>query len=324
MHLFVFLFVYWIEDLEIKFNYNNEIMRKIWLFGVVIAMAVLSACSYWGPCVDGTGPVVDEIRETGSFTAVTNTGSFDVYVTRSDDFSVVVRAQESLIPIIETYVSGNTLIVKFRNNTCVRSNSNVEVLVSMPETEELALDGSGRVFADLVSSPEVEISNVGSGSIEIDTIISGSLILDNAGSGHIETKENYAELVDLYQSGSGAILAGILIGAVEVDIRHNSSGGIMAVIHDVVEVDVVMSGSGWVELSGYGEFAEYSLSSSGSIDAFDMEISAVEAANSGSGDIYVWALDLLNASISGSGDIVYKGNPEVTIRDTGSGNVRPY
>lgn len=299
-------------------------MRKIWLLGIVVAAAALSGCSYFGPCVDGSGPVLDEIRETGDFTAVKNTGSFDVYVTRSDDFSVVVRAQESLIPIIETNVSGNTLIIEIRNNTCIRSSANIEVHVAMPETEALSLDGSGRVFADMVSSSEVEISNSGSGFMLIDSTICGSLVMDNSGSGHIEVDENFADFVDLFQSGSGSILAGIINDAGEVDIRHSSSGEISAVILDVLELDVVMNGSGRIELSGFGDFAEYLLGSSGRIDAFDMEMLDVGASNNGSGHIFVWASEVLDATITGSGDIVYMGNPEVSIRDTGSGSVRPY
>jgi len=299
-------------------------MKKIWLFGAVLATAILSGCSYFGPCVDGSGPVIDEVREAVDFTGVRNSGSFDVYVTRADSFGVVVEAQESLISIIETYVSGNTLIIELKNNTCIRSNSDIEVHVSMPETEELSLNGSGRMFADMVSSPEVEISNSGSGYMEIDSIMSGSLILDNSGSGQIEVNDNYADFANIYQSGSGSILAGNVIGAVEVDIRHSSSGRISAVILDVVELDVILNGSGRVELSGYGEFAEYSLNSSGRIDALDMEISDVHATSSGSGDIYVWASDLLDATITGSGDIVYKGDPDITVRITGSGNLKSY
>jgi len=324
MHLFIFSLVYLIEDLELKFNYNKEMMKKIWFLGLVLAAAALTGCNYWGPCIDGTGPVVDEVRETGSFTAVTNTGSFDVYVTNSDDFKVLVRAQESLIPVVETHVAGGTLIIETEGNSCYRSSFPVEIHISMPETEGLALEGSGRVFAGMVSSSEVEISNSGSGYLEIDTTISGSLILDNSGSGHIEVMENNAEIVDLYQSGSGSILAGNMNAAGEVDISHSSSGRINAVILDVLQLDVVMSGSGRIELSGYGESAEFSLSSSGRIDAIDMQISAVDAANSGSGNIYVWAEDLLDATVTGSGDIIYLGNPQVTIRDTGSGSVRPY
>ena len=299
-------------------------MRKIWLFGVVLATVALSGCDYWGRCVDGSGPVLEEIRETGDFTGVRNTGSFDVYVTRGDGFSVVVRAQENLIPIIETFVSGNTLIIELENNTCIRSNSDIEVHVSMPETEELSLTGSGRMFADMISSSEVEISNSGSGYMEIDSIMSGSLILDNSGSGHIEVNDNFTDLANIYQSGSGSVLAGNIIGAVEVDIRHSSSGRISAIILDVVELDVILNGSGRIELSGYGEFAEYSLSSSGRIDALDMEISDVQATNSGSGNIYIWASDLLDATITGSGDIIYMGDPVITVRITGSGNLRSY
>jgi hypothetical protein len=299
-------------------------MRKIWLFGVVLATTALSGCNYFGRCVDGSGPVVDEVRETGYFTSVNNTGSFDVYVTRSESLGVLVRAQESLIPIIKTYVSGNTLIIEIESNTCIRSNSHVEVHVSMPETEALALTGSGRVFADRISSAEVEISNSGSGYMEIDSTNSESLVLDNSGSGYIEVGHSNANHADLLQSGSGSILDGNIIGAGEVDIRHSSSGRISAVILDVVELDVIMSGSGRVELSGDAEVADYSLNSSGRIDALEVEVSDVDAINTGSGNIYVWATDLLDATITGSGDIIYLGNPELSISITGSGNVRPY
>ena len=299
-------------------------MRRIWFFGIVLAAAALSSCTYWGRCVDGVGPVVEEVRQTGEFNSVRNTGSFDVYVTQSDEISVIVRAQESLIPIIETNVSGGTLIIEIRDNNCIRSNSNVEVHVTMPETEELALNGSGRVFADMLSSADVEISNSGSGYMVIDSTMSESLVIDNSGSGSIEVGDSYADYLDLFQSGSGSILCENVYGPAEAGIRHSSSGRITATILDVVELDASINGSGRIELAGYGTFAEYSLSSSGRIDAFDMEMSDVEATSSGSGDIFLWASDLLDATITGSGDIVYMGNPQVTIRVTGSGNVRPY
>lgn len=299
-------------------------MKNIWLFGIVLSAAVLSGCTYWGRCVDGAGPVVEEIRETGYFTGVRNTGSFDVYVTRSDEIRVEVKAQESLIDIIETRVAGNTLIIELRNNTCIRSSLKIEVHVSMPETEELALDGSGRVFADMLSSAEVKISNSGSGNMQIDSTMSESLALNNSGSGSIDVGDSYTDNMDIMQSGSGSIQCANVSGPAEVDIRHNSSGRISAVILDVVELDAMISGSGEIELAGYGEFAEYALSSSGRIDAFDMEMSDVEAISSGSGNIFLWASDLLDATITGSGDIVYMGEPQVTVRVTGSGNVRPY
>ena len=299
-------------------------MRRIWLFGVVLATAVLSGCFFNGPCIDGVGPVTVEQREVGYFTGVTNTGSFHVYVTHSDNFSVEVRAQESLLGIIETYVSGSTLIIETENNSCYRSGSPIEVHVSMPETEALMLSGSGRVFADMLSSLEVEISNSGSGHMEIDSVITETLALSNSGSGYIEVTTSFVSEVDAVQSGSGSILCGTLFGTNEVDIRHSSSGRISAILIDGVDLDVVLSGSGRVELNGDMQVADYSLNSSGRIDALDLEVSDVDATNTGSGNIFAWATDLLDATITGSGDIIYRGNPSINITITGSGNVRSY
>ena len=299
-------------------------MRKIWLLGVVLATAALSGCFYYGPCVNGSGPVITELREVGYFTGVTNTGSFDVYVSRSESFSVEVRAQENLVPIIETYVSGSKLIVETENNTCYKSSSPVEVHVSMPETDLLTLAGSGRVFADMVASTEVEISNSGSGYMEIDSLVTETLALGNSGSGYVGVTVNYVNEVDVMQSGSGSILCGTLFGTNEVDIRHSSSGRVSGMLIDGVVIDVVMSGSGRVELSGDAEVAEYSLNSSGRIDALELEVSDADATNTGSGNIYVWATDLLDATITGSGDIIYLGDPLLSISISGSGNVRPY
>ena len=292
--------------------------------GIVFAMAALSGCFYYGPCVNGSGPVIGELREIGEFTRVVNSGSFDVYVTRSDTFGVEVVAQENLIPIIETYVSGSKLIIETESNGCYKSSSPVKVYVSMPQTEALSLTGSGRVFADVLTSTEVEIFNSGSGYMEIDSVETESLVLGNFGSGNIGVDISYTYEVDATQSGSGTILCGTLIGASEVDIRHSSSGHVSAVIVDGVVIDVLMSGSGRVELSGYVEVAEYSLNSSGRIDALDLESSDVDASNTGSGNIFVWATDLLDATVTGSGDIIYRGDPAITVRITGSGNVRSY
>jgi hypothetical protein len=298
-------------------------MRKIWLMGIVVAMATLSGC-YSGPCIDGSGPVVNEIREASGFTGVTNTASFTVYVTRADSFRVEVIAQENLLPVIETYVSGRTLIIQTHNNTCYRSGLPVEVHITMPESELLSLEGSGEIYADLLTSVEVEISNSGSGIIEVDSVFAESLIVSNAGSGYIALEGSYAVNVEAIQSGSGAILCGTLMGTSEVKIRHSSSGHVSAIVLDGVLTDVDMSGSGRINLSGELVEAEYALNSSGRIDALDLMASDVNASNTGSGDIYLWATEFLDATITGSGDIIYQGNPQLTIRITGSGKIRSY
>jgi len=291
--------------------------------GLYFAIITLSGC-YSGPCVDGTGPLISEVRGLEGFTGVTNTASFNVYVKHAEDFHVEVLAQENLLAIIETFVSGNTLVIRTDDNSCYRSSLPVEIYISMPETELLALEGSGRVIADRLVSSEVEVSNSGSGRMEVDSVWAEDLLISNDGSGSISVDGSFTDFADAIQSGSGEIHCGKLMGTCEVRIRHSSSGRVSAIIPDGILIDVDMSGSGRIELNGDLVEAEYSLNSSGRIDALELMAQDVEAMNTGSGNIYLWASEFLEATITGSGDIIYQGDPQLSIRITGSGNIRSY
>jgi hypothetical protein len=168
----------------------------------------------------------------------------------------------------------------------------------------LRLTGSGKVKADVAVSPEVEISNSGSGYISVDG--------------------TYTDEANMVQSGSGTIVGGFFFGTADLGIRHSSSGQIHATVLDGTVVDVILSGSGKVELAGDAVLAEYILNSSGRVDALNFEVPDVDATNTGSGHIFVWAIDFLDATITGSGDIIYRGSPAVSSTITGSGSVRPY
>jgi len=292
--------------------------------GVWALMLTLAGCYYSGPCVNGSGPVTSELRSISDFSGVVNAGSFEVVVSRADNFGVEVVAQENLLPIIETYVSGSTLIVQTKNNTCYKSSSPVAVYVSLPELDRLSLTGSGKVLADLADSPEVSISNSGSGWMELDTVYAESCVISNSGSGYIRIAKTYTHEADMVQSGSGTIAGGIFSGTADLGLRHSSSGLISASLLDGTRVDVILSGSGKVELAGDAVLAEYRLSASGRLDALYLEVSEVDAIHSGSGNIFLWAKDFLDATLTGSGDIIYRGDPTLSKTITGSGQVRPY
>lgn len=290
-------------------------------FGLTVAF---TGCYYYGPCLNGSGPVTSEFREVTIFNGIHNTGSFSVYVAKDEDYSVEVVAQENLLPIIETYVSGYTLTVKTRNGTCFRTNSPVEVYVTLPELDYLKLSGSGRLEADVASGQVVECSNSGSGYLRLDTAVTPQFEAGNSGSGTVQLEEIYAGEVTLDNSGSGTVDGGIVFGPEHLSIRHSSSGRIRASVEVAAAVDAMLSGSGRVELYGDAAVAEYRLTSSGRIDALELVTSEVEATTTGSGKIFLYATDYLDATITGSGDIIYRGNPEIRVRITGSGRLHPY
>jgi hypothetical protein len=298
--------------------------RGIIITAAVALLGTLTGCYYFGPCIDGSGPVRSEIREITGFSGVNNTGSFNVYVNRSDEYRVEVKAQENLIPIIETYLSGHTLIVQTKDGTCFRSDSPVEVYVSLPELEELTLSASGKLIAESAHTSMLECVNSGSGHLVIDTVVAHDFTAGNSGSGTITIGEVTSTEVGYYQSGSGTIDGGTLFSSTELKIRHSSSGRIRTTLIDGTLVDVVLSGSGKIDLFGVAATAKYTLNASGKIDALELMAEDVEATNTGSGNIYVYATDFLDAEITASGNIIYRGDPVVNYRITGSGSLRRY
>ena len=299
-------------------------MKAVTISSVVLLLGTLTGCYYFGPCIDGSGPVLTEVRGLTDFTGVTNTGSFDVYVYPSEDFHVEVKAQENLLPIIETYVSGYSLTVRTKDGTCFRSSLPVEVYVWMPELEGLTLSGSGRIVAETAASSEVELFNSGSGHLIIDTVDAHDFSAGNSGSGLVRIGEVTASDIGFYQSGSGTIDGGTVYGSVQFKIRHSSSGRVRADLIEGSSLDVVMSGSGRTELTGEATLASYILNASGRIDALELLAEDVEATNTGSGNIYLYATRFLDAVITGSGNIIYRGQPALTVNITGSGSLRPY
>ncbi len=299
-------------------------MKKTFILGALASALFITGCFNFGPCIQGYGPVIIEFREIVDFTAVSNTFEFEVRVTQSDTFGVEVEAQENLLKFIETYVSGSTLIVKTKNGTCVNSAVPVVVYVSMPYVEEITNTGSGRLSADRAEVADFEISNSGSGVISIDSVFASTVSLKNTGSGKLYMSASYPDEFEVTQTGSGLIDAGIIDQPLEVSINHTSSGKIYASIINGLEVSARMTGSGLILLDGYAETADLSLSSSGKMDAIEMEVADAIAKNTGSGKIFVYARETLDATITGSGDIYYRGNPLLSVRITGSGSVRPY
>ncbi len=299
-------------------------MKRLLITGIVTATVLMSGCYYYGPCLDGSGPVVTEKRDCSDYTAVSNENSFEVLVNEADSFRVEVEAQANLLPVIETVVSGNTLIVRQKKGTCIRNGSSVTVHVSLPMLEALHLSGSGKIIADVGDSDEFECANSGSGHLTIDSIYAGLISHRNSGSGSISVTGSFADEVVLVNSGSGIIDAGTIRDAPDVEISHSSSGRISARLLHIKRLDALLSGSGRIDLKGDTQQAEYTLNSSGKIDALELQAADVTATATGSGKIYAWATETLDATITGSGDIIYLGDPVISLNITGSGELRSY
>jgi hypothetical protein len=124
-------------------------------------------------------------------------------------------------------------------------------------------------------------------------------------------------------SGSGDMIGkGKFENAGNTEVKLSGSGSINIDFDKVNTLDLSISGSGNIRLSGSSKQVSARISGSGNADCSGLNADQVSAMISGSGNIKVYANEKVEARISGSGNVYYKGSAnDVSKHVSGSGRV---
>lgn len=261
-------------------------MRRIHtIIVLVLSLSIFTGCERYR-CIKGNDELISYEVEVENFTQISSDVNFDVYLEQDTVTEVVLRADENLIPYMETEVSGGQLMVTTANDRCLRSRNDIRIHIKTPDLERVILDGSGDII--------------------IGDLVTNTMKFENHGSGDITVTDLYVEndvLIDL-----------------------NGSGDIIFSTIDAIIIDAIINGSGDIDLrDGVADLGIYSISGSGSIIADLVELNESEVFLDGSGDITVWANEHLYGEISGSGRVYYRTLPRkgIHINNMTNDNVLP-
>ena len=136
---------------------------------------MLTSCSCHGLKVhySKTDPHGIQERDLKGFERIEQLGSLDVKYAQADSFSVRVEAPVKVLDDVETYVTGNKLVVRMKGegkllNLGVSDADGVTVFVTSPDFLGIELKGSGDFEANgLVDTDNLDITLSGSGDITL-------------------------------------------------------------------------------------------------------------------------------------------------------------
>ncbi|MFH1220621.1 MAG: head GIN domain-containing protein [Candidatus Eisenbacteria bacterium] len=198
------------------------------------------ACSFQtgGGGVKGSGVVQIEPRPVSRFTRIDLAGSGDVIVKQTGRESLTVRAEDNILPLLDTHVSNLTLSLG-SSSSSYSTTRGVQYLVEVKQLEGLSVSGSGSIEAQGIECGTITIVLSGSGNISI----SGSadaLDLSIPGSGNYNGQNFRARRAVVEISGSGNI---IVNATDQLDGRVSGSGSIRYIGTPEVRSSVTGSGS---------------------------------------------------------------------------------
>jgi hypothetical protein len=235
-------------------------MKKVLLLSVVtLGMLTSCACSGLKVHYSKTDPHGIHERDLKGFERIELLGSLDVKYAQADSFSVRVDAPVKVLNDVETYVTGNKLVVKMKGegniiNLGVSDADDVTVFVTSPDFLGIELKGSGDFESNgLVDTDNLDITLNGSGDIKFDDIICDRINVSLVGSGDVDVR-NVKTLQSLVE----------LVGSGDIKMWFDNSGS----------VESRLTGSGDIKLGGNVTSFKNSVRGSG-----DMEVSELRVKN---------------------------------------------
>ncbi len=184
--------------------------------------------------------------EFEGFTDVDVGGAFEVTITQSDSYSVIITADERIFGDLEVTQTGSTLNIYTRPGISWGERVR-RAEITMPAMQRLVLSGATRstvtgfdstnsLAIDVSGASTLQLSNIGTGNVEID--LSGASTLKAQGSGN-----------DLQAQASGASnidLSNFAVNNAFVDV----SGASQATVNLTGRLDVEASGASSVQYIG--------------------------------------------------------------------------
>lgn len=175
--------------------------------------------------VDGSGGACEEKRKLAAFDRLQSSLPGNIDVLKGDRWGVVVRADDNIVPLIRTEVSGAVLKISAAGSFSTRTPIRLTLTVAgdFPDADIL---GSGDLTFLGVDQKHLAVNLQGSG----DAYLSGAV-----------------EKLDLKVMGSGDVHAERLLSK-DLKVSLMGSGDIDA--HAGESVDIALMGSGDVRVSG--------------------------------------------------------------------------
>ena len=209
-------------------------LKQYWLVASLAALSLFASCSLnlGGSGIRGSGIVKTESRQVADFSSISFKSEGRVTVQQTGKESLTIRAENNLLPLLESRVADRILYLGIVNETDINPTKTIEFLVEVKNLESLNINGVGSVEVRDLQGKRLSISLDGVGS----TTIAGS-----------------ADVLDLTLSGVGSF-QGEKFKTKQATVRNSGVGS--AVVNVSEQLDATVSGVGSIEYIGSPQVRE--------------------------------------------------------------------
>ena len=197
------------------------------------------------PSITGSGKLQSETRAVSGFQAITLRGSMNLVLRQGTREGVELRADDNLLPLIETQVVDRngvrTLEIGTKKGASYVSRNPLVASVDLITLSALTITGAGDAVSEALKTPSLRVAITGSGNVRLHQLSADEVSAKVSGSGDIEFSGRTARL-GVSIAGSGDVNTRGL-EADEVSVSVAGSGDASVTARKTLGVSIAGSGS---------------------------------------------------------------------------------
>jgi len=214
--------------------------------------------------VVGNGNVTTKTVNTSNYDAIKGVGSMDLHLQKGTEGNITVTTDDNLHQYIVVEVKDNTLVVRTKKKTYLKTNKGIHVTVPYQDISKIALVGSGDIDCkDTVKAKNLDVSVTGSGDVVL-AVETNTLEAKVTGSGDMKLSGTTRDL-GVTIAGSGDF-KGFELSSQNTEATVSGSGDIKVVAKKSIKARV--HGSGDIAYKGNPEHSDNKTSGSGDINSY--------------------------------------------------------
>lgn len=195
----------------------------------------------------GSGKVVTEARPISDFKQVSFNAFGEMTITQGEAESLIIEAEDNVLPLIRTEVRGGTLYIEPRDNDFgVNLTRPLRYTLVVKTLAGLDLSGAGNVVVQNLKTDQLQITLSGAGSIKFDGLEANTVNYRLSGAGSV-TASGQVTHVEARLSGFGSY-EGQDLRAESADMTISGAGS--ATVWATRALDARISGLGSVRYYG--------------------------------------------------------------------------
>ncbi|GAJ20157.1 unnamed protein product, partial [marine sediment metagenome] len=140
----------------IKKNKIKKIIKMALIIAVISVLAVFAASCKWTiGLVRGSGDIETEERDVSGFHKVYLEGIGNLIITQGDEESLVIEADDNIIPLIRADVSGDRLTIGFKRGYSFIPAAKIKFHLTVIDLDKISISGAGDINCDDFNTDEL-------------------------------------------------------------------------------------------------------------------------------------------------------------------------